>query len=119
MAENPQYADELMGDIGSGRKRSLDGADEKVLLQKQDQLLRDRDLAGKRATNQSLTTDERRSAASTFEKLDNQIREMDAITNNGDSFRGRNNNLNGTEFKQKTANYHPWAEVAGSQGGGH
>jgi thioredoxin reductase len=101
MAENPLHADELITDLSSGKRSSVDGADEKVLLKQKRQWMEARDRAARRALNESLNKDERVNAASSYHNLDNHLQQMEAATDDGNVFRTKPNNLQWHQFKQK------------------
>ena len=89
LTKNPSYADQLVKDLTSGKKVNLDTADEAVLVQHKAALQGLRKAAAKTMKNKQLPEDMRREAATNFQDLDAQLRDLDVATGDGSYFKDR------------------------------
>jgi thioredoxin reductase len=88
VTDNPTYPDKLVSDLATGKKASIDAADEKILLNQRAAFTHGRDAQGNRAMDKTLDPGERASAASQYEDLNKKIDLMDEATDNGNRIKG-------------------------------
>lgn len=101
VAANPNYADKLVTDINSGKKGTLDLADETVLTQKRGTFQAAKEAAGRKMADINAPNNERKTALSNFEDMDARSRELDHATDGGDIFKGRKQRLQWHQFRAK------------------
>jgi hypothetical protein len=101
LQRNPRRADQLVTELSSGKRTSLDPVDETILVQHKAVLQGIRDKAGKDAMNLKLTRAEREEAAATFQNQENQLATLEYATQDGSLFTGKSQSKMWHTFKAK------------------
>ena len=101
VTDNPTYPDKLVSDLATGKRASIDAADEKILLNQRAAFTHGRDTQGDRAMDKTLDPGERASAASQYEDLNKKIELMDQATDNGNRIKGTPARNMWHQFRQK------------------
>jgi thioredoxin reductase len=99
--DNPRLPDQLVSGILNGERPGLDQVDSQVLLNKKAQLQDARDKAGRRLMDKSLSDGERSEALATFEDLDNEVRQIDMATDDGNLIKGQSQTRQWHSFRQR------------------
>jgi thioredoxin reductase len=99
--DNPRLPDQLVSGILDGERPGLDQVDSQVLLNKKAQLQDARDKAGRRLMDKSLSDGERNETLATFEDLDNEVRQIDRATDDGNLLTGQSQSKQWHTFRQR------------------
>jgi thioredoxin reductase len=84
VAANTNYPDMVLTDLANGERNFLDPVDSTVLLDQRADKQAQLDLNGKRALDRSLSRGEQAEAGANYNAIDNQIRQMDLVTMDGE-----------------------------------
>jgi thioredoxin reductase len=101
LASNPRYPDKVIFDLSSGQKTVLDPVDESILVDHRENVQNARDIAGKRALDNSLPQNERTNAAANFEDLNSQLQIMDQATGDGRLLQSKSQSLAWHQFRTR------------------
>jgi thioredoxin reductase len=101
VAANPHYPEKLVTDLSTGKRGTVDAADELVMLRDRTNLQDKRDAAAKVAMDEKQPMERRSEAGANFEDLDAQIRHRDLATDEGNIFKGRSNRNAWHQFRMR------------------